>query len=173
MNAVISRTACAAGLDSVTSEIATAFAGHEVCTSQPYINGVVIHPYQSSFHPSSRGSQAYRDAVATALASIGPTTTCQTQIANPTIVQTNVVEPEPVAEPEPAPVAEPIVQPTADVVSDTTVDPNTAADGSSADPAVPVDGQVDPANAADPAIPSSDPDADPTADQMVNGPRLP
>lgn len=53
LDEMIEQRAEAAGF--VYSEVRDDFAGHEVCSSQPYINGVTLIPAQNSYHPNNSG----------------------------------------------------------------------------------------------------------------------
>ncbi|WP_430783341.1 SGNH/GDSL hydrolase family protein [Actinoplanes sp. G11-F43] len=39
----------------VYSEVRDDFAGHEICSPQPYLNGVTLIPAQNSYHPNNSG----------------------------------------------------------------------------------------------------------------------
>ncbi|GAA4416065.1 SGNH family lipase [Actinokineospora soli] len=71
LNAVIAARAGAAGLrfEPVTDD----FAGHGVCTSRPWINGVVLFPVIASYHPNAEGQRhGYLRALTGAVASTRP-----------------------------------------------------------------------------------------------------
>jgi hypothetical protein len=45
------------------------FIGHDVCSSNPYVNGLTLLPGDTSesFHPNVKGQQAYADLLAAAM----------------------------------------------------------------------------------------------------------
>ena len=55
-------------------DVSAAFAGHNVCDPEPWVNGVVLDPAANppispaSFHPTAVGQQAYADVVGEAIA---------------------------------------------------------------------------------------------------------
>jgi lysophospholipase L1-like esterase len=53
LNAVIEARARAAGF--VWSDVTDEFAGHGICSSAPYLNGLVLIPASNSFHPNANG----------------------------------------------------------------------------------------------------------------------
>nr|WP_305782344.1 SGNH/GDSL hydrolase family protein [Actinoplanes lichenis] len=53
LNAVIEARARAAGF--VWSDVTDEFAGHGICSSAPYLNGLVLIPASNSFHPNAAG----------------------------------------------------------------------------------------------------------------------
>ncbi|WP_306213939.1 SGNH/GDSL hydrolase family protein [Actinoplanes sp. RD1] len=53
LNAVIQARAQAAGF--VWSDVTDEFAGHGICSSAPYLNGLVLIPASNSFHPNADG----------------------------------------------------------------------------------------------------------------------
>ncbi|GAA0510570.1 lipase 1 [Paractinoplanes deccanensis] len=53
LNALIQQRAQAAGF--VWSDVRDEFAGHGICSSSPYLNGLTILPPQNSFHPNANG----------------------------------------------------------------------------------------------------------------------
>ncbi|MEV6301453.1 SGNH/GDSL hydrolase family protein [Actinoplanes sp. NPDC051861] len=53
LDAMIKQRAEAAGF--VYSDVRDEFAGHGVCSSRPYLNGLTLVPPQNSYHPNSSG----------------------------------------------------------------------------------------------------------------------
>jgi hypothetical protein len=53
LDAKIQERAQAAGF--VYSEVRDEFAGHEVCSGTPYLNGVTLIPASNSYHPNNSG----------------------------------------------------------------------------------------------------------------------
>jgi lysophospholipase L1-like esterase len=64
MNGVIALEADNAGIMAVTEEVAEAFAGHEVCSADPYIGG--------TFHPTVAGHRLYSAVVSKAISGLIP-----------------------------------------------------------------------------------------------------
>ncbi|MGK5678071.1 SGNH/GDSL hydrolase family protein [Actinoplanes sp. URMC 104] len=66
LNDVIAARASAAGF--VFSDVRDEFAGHGICSSSPYLNGLTVTPPQNSFHPNLNGyTNGYLPALVSAL----------------------------------------------------------------------------------------------------------
>lgn len=70
LNAAIAHAAKCAGLAFVTDKIVRAFAGHEACTAEPFINTANLLNVMSSYHPNEAGNQAYSKTLALALSTL-------------------------------------------------------------------------------------------------------
>jgi hypothetical protein len=63
---VIRKAAKAAGATYV--DVAPSFAGHEACTADPWLSGVVLNDLRGSFHPTVAGQAQLARLVTSALA---------------------------------------------------------------------------------------------------------
>lgn len=106
MNATIAATACAVGVDSITTDIVNAFAGHEGCApSGEYINSSVktIGREWEFAHPNAFGNDAYRVGIFNGFYALASAATRCSSV--PAQQPAPVQEPVPAAAPVPVAIA--------------------------------------------------------------------